>query len=321
MRRTKSPASNNGRIRRLVVVALALSLPALAMPEGWGEADWSKVSPSQVRALLGSGDPRGWESVGLSERNDPGRHLPPGRASALLLALCYSRDAEVVKALLDAGARAEGQGGDSPLMYAAQFNPEPGIIRLLLAAGASPTADLGYRMLARPALTYAAQYNAAPAVIAELIAAGAAVDAKVSVLDNMGLTPLMYAAQYNAEPAIVEALARAGANVERTDAMDRTALILAAQYNDNPEVLRRLLRLGARVNFRSRDYYNVDWTPLMYAAASASNPLPKIRLLLDAGADPSPRSKDGRTALDYAAMNPLVPKADLTYLELERRTR
>jgi ankyrin repeat protein len=222
----------------------------------------------------------------------------------------------VVRAVVEAAGDARAAGPDSPLLYAARFNPEPGVIRALVERGADVTADLGFPTLARPALTYAAQSNPNPAVLDELLADGAAVNAKVSVLDNMGFTPLLYAAQCNPNPQVVRELVRKGARIELADAMDRTPLVLAAQYGENPEVLRALLALGATVNLACRDYSNVGWTPLMYAAASPASPLPKIAALLAAGADAKVRSREGRTALDYADANPEVLRGDPAYLAL-----
>ncbi|MDA8425800.1 MAG: ankyrin repeat domain-containing protein [Treponema sp.] len=274
-----------------------------------------------MKSLLADDHNRGWQAVEPTSTDDPAHRIPPDKASALVFAACYSRDAGVIDALIAAGARADDSGGLSPLMYAAQYNPDPAILDALIAAGAGVRKDLGYSMLARPALTYAAQYNADPAVVADLIAKGAAVNAKVSVLDNMGFTPLMYAAQYNENPAVIRELVKDGAVVDLADAMGRTALVFAARYNPKVQVLKALLDAGASVNIVGRDYYNVGFTPLMYAAVSDQSPLDKLRMLLDAGADARVRSREGRTALDYAAANDSVAKGSQVYRRLEKATR
>jgi ankyrin repeat protein len=286
---------------------------AFPQPATWAEVDWKTVSAAGVKILLAASEEGSWKSVALGAADDPDRHFSPGRTSAFLLALCYSRKVEVIETLIAAGARADDRGGLSPLMYAAQYNPEPAVLEALAAAGAEVRADIGYAMLARPALTYAAQYNANPAVIAKLLGMGAEVNAKVSVLDNMGFTPLMYAAQYNANPEVVEELVKDGAMVDLPDAMGRTALVFAAQYNPNPRVLEALLAAGASVGVVGRDYYNVGFTPLMYAAVSENDPSEKILILLDAGADARVRSGEGKTALDYAS----IPKGSRAYLRLK----
>ena len=309
------------RLRSTLALAASLLFGQLAPAAGWDRIDWRTVPAARVKELLAGTPRKDQEHIPLSRRNDPGRRFPPGETSALLLAACYSPHPGVVQTLLEAGGRATDTGPGAPLLFAARFNPEPGIIRVLVAHGAAVGANLGFPILARPALTYAAQSNPSPAVIDALVAAGAAVNAKVSVLDNMGFTPLMYAAQSNPNPAVVRALVRAGAKPGITDAMDRTALVLAAQYNGNPGVLAALIAGGAEVNLVCRDYANIGWTPLMYAAASGEGPLPKVALLLAAGADARARSRDGGTALDRAAANPAVDRRSPVYRALARASR
>ncbi len=280
---------------------------AFAQPRTWQAVDWSAVTAAQVKSLLAADTTGAWKAVPPSPVSDPLHRLPPDPVSALLLAVCYSRDAELVSALIEAGADAKDTGGLSPLMYAAQYNPSTAVIETLVAAGAKVKADIGWTFLARPALTYAAQYNENPEMVAYLVKKGASLNAKVSVLDNMGFAPLMYAAQYNSNPAVIRQLVALGAQVNMTDAMGRNALVFAAQYNPRPQILEALLKAGSAVNIVGRDYYNVGFTPLMYAAVSEQNPLQKLGLLLDAGADPKLRSKEGKTASDYASANPLVP--------------
>ena len=318
----KSPLFPGFPTIAVCLVIAGLLSPALAFPQagGWDRLDWTKASVAEVRRLLASTGRSEWQEIRLSHSNDPGRHFPPGEASALLLAACYSPEVGVIQALLERGNGAEDTGPESPLLFAARFNPNPAMIEALVAGGAKIGADLGYPTLARPALTYAAQDNPNPEVVARIIAKGGRVNAKVAVLDSMGLTPLMYAAQYNRNPEVVRELLKAGAKVDLADAMGRTALILAAENGENPEVLGALLAAGAAVNFTSRDYYKVGWTPLMYAASSNSKPLRKIGLLLEAGADARPRSAEGKTALEYALANEAVPRGDPGLARLARVT-
>jgi len=294
---------------RLSLLALLMVLfcrPAFAQSDPWQGVDWRTVSAERVRAILESGE--GLWAARTEAAADPDHHLPPDQASAFLLAVCYSSDVAVIEELLWAGAAADDSGPLSPLMYAAQYNSSPSIIDALIVAGAEVRADQGYRVLARPALTYAAQYNDNPAVIAELVALGGEVNKKVSVLDNMGLASLMYAAQHNGNPAVIQTLIKEGAEVNLADSMGRTALVFAAQYNAKSEVLGALIAAGAAVNIIGRDYYNVGFTPLMYAAISESGAAEKLGLLLDAEADARPRSREGKTAFDYAARNPAIPR-------------
>lgn len=289
----------------LAAPAAAASVPAQADP--WQGLDWRSASAEQVRAIIAGGASID-RPAAYGTAMDPDHHLPPDAATPFLLALCYSRDVDLIEEFLGAGAQAADTGPASPLMYAAQYNSSPSILDALIVAGAEVRANLGYRFLARPALTYAAQYNDNPAVIAELVALGAEVNAKVSVLDNMGTTPLIYAAQYNQNPAVVEELIKDGAELELTDSMGRSPLIFAAQYNPSARVLAALLKAGAWLGAVGRDYYNVGFTPLMYAAASEYAPIEKLGLLLDAGSAAKARSREGKSAYDYAAANPAIPR-------------
>lgn len=299
----------------------AAAQAAAAQASTWSGVDWRSVSADRVKLILAAKGKTALESFKLSPADDPDRRLPPDAATPFLLAICYSSDQAVIQAFLASGARADDRGGQSPLMYAAEYNPNPEVIDELIAAGADVRANLGYRFLARPALTYAAQYNPNPAVSAELIKKGAAVNAKVSVLDNMGTAPLMYAAQYNKNPAVVEELIKDGAAVDLPDSMGRTSLVFAAEYNPNSAVLAALLAAGARPNVVGRDYYNVGFTPLMYAAISEYGQLEQIGLLLDAGADPKAKSREEKTALDYARANGAIAKGSAVFKRLEAATR
>jgi hypothetical protein len=103
--------------------------------------------------------------------------------TALMLAAEDNPDADVVAALLKAGAEIEARDeiDRTALMFAAEDNPNPDVIAALLKAGAEIEArdDFGYTALIR-----AAGGNPNSTVIAELLKAGADGKAK----DNAGLT-------------------------------------------------------------------------------------------------------------------------------------
>jgi len=75
----------------------------------------------------------------------------------------------------------------------------------------------------------------------------------------------------------------------------------AATNNKNPEVITTLLRAGAKIDDRDDN----GFTPLMWAAMPFfnDNPAVIITTLLNAGADPTIKSGDGKTAFDYAQSN------------------
>jgi murein DD-endopeptidase MepM/ murein hydrolase activator NlpD len=105
-----------------------------------------------------------------------------------------------------------------------------------------------------------------PEPLRELLAAGSTVDAR----DELGQTPLMYAVTEVSDPA-------------------RVATLIGA-----------LIDGGADVNATS----DAGWTPLMFAARDSS--AEAVQLLMFAGADPSLRNGEGKTAADLARGNPRV---------------
>ena len=153
-------------------------------------------------------------------------------------------------------------------------------------------------------IVFAAQDNADPEVLEVLVLAGAKLDSR----DSRGETPLFDAARSNPNAEVTSFLLKAGARVEDRDKLGRTPLIEAARRNPNPEVIMTLLKAGAKVN----ETDNEKMTPLMWAANDGNSGV--IRTLLDAGADETLRSIDGKTAIDYARRG--IP---LRVLDLFRR--
>jgi hypothetical protein len=133
----------------------------------------------------------------------------------------------------------------------------------------------------------------------EQIQAAINAGAKIDDRDNDGETPLMYAAWFNENPEVIKLLLDAGARIDDKDVIGRTPLMHAAMYNKNPDVIQLLLDAGAMID-DTDDVFGE--TPLMYAAAGNENP-EVITTLLNAGADPTIKSKEGKTALDYAQAN------------------
>ena len=214
--------------------------------------------------------------------------------------------------------------GGSALMFAAKYNPDPGVIKVLIKAGLDVNEqDLD---LDTP-LTYAARNNAHSEVIAALLDAGA----KINARNKAGFTPLMLAAEGNSNPdvltllisrkakvndqanngatALIQAarfsrnadaviqLLRAKSDVEEHDNSGRTALMHAAEASTDPKVIEALVTGGAKINRTDGN----GWTPLMLAAASNHNP-EIIKALVAAKADVNRTTPTGMTALMYAAM-------------------
>lgn len=104
--------------------------------------------------------------------------------------------------------------------------------------------------------------------------------------DDAAYTPFLAAARYG-NAAIMQRLEELGADPHTTLPDGRTALHLAAQYQQE-DVVRYLLEKGHKVDALDRR----NATPLL----SGSSPV-IAHLLLDAGADPLLRTKNGTTAL------------------------
>ena len=242
---------------------------------------------------------------------------------------------DIVRTLLEAGApvdmRASGFEVDwgwdwTPLHLAAEGNPDPEVIRVLLAAGADASARAYYGQTP----LHLAAANGNPAVAAALLEAGADVSAR----EWMGRTPLHAAAAANGNPAVIDLLLEAGAGLQavggRAEEYVRiyspldgvTPLHEAAASNPNPEVVTALVGAGAEVDTgRPPDAAPVpiehagtfltvsairnirdpgQTSPLHLAALRNRNPA-VIEALVALGADMEVRGRDGGTALHMAA--------------------
>ena len=109
-----------------------------------------------------------------------------------------------------------------------------------------------------------------------------------------GFYPLGLAAYFK-HPDTVRMLLDLGADVHQAaNNPAKVQALHAAVSSNQPQIVRWLIDAGADVNARQQ----VDYTPLMGAAANAR--LDILEMLLAAGADPSARGTDGKTAADLA---------------------
>ena len=139
------------------------------------------------------------------------------------------------------------------------------------------------------ALLWAAQWdNVATAHL--LIDAGAEVDAA----NDYGVGPLAMACT-NASSTIVAALLDAGADPDQANPSGVTPLMIAAR-GDNLKVMKALLAHDADVGATERVLGQTAW---MWAISEKQTDV--ARLLLQAGAAPRARSKNGFTPLMFAA--------------------
>ena len=152
--------------------------------------------------------------------------------ATLLGIAARAKQAEVVRVLLEAGAKIEArdQKGRSPLMAAVQTRRSSvEVVRALIAKGADVNTR-GTAMTGGTPLSWAAGPFSNPEIVAALLAA----NADVNQANNTGMTPLMWAARYGA-PATVKMLLDAGADVTATNKRGQTSLDLVRQKRDNAQ--------------------------------------------------------------------------------------
>lgn len=128
------------------------------------------------------------------------------------------------------------------------------------------------------------------AKVREALSSGCSADER----DVSGHTALMVAALKGDVP-VAQALLEAGASPNRrTTDREETVLHLLAREPSGAGVMKALL--GGSVRLERRDRFG--WTPLMVAAHTGS--VGSVQCLVDAGADISARTSDGRTVADLA---------------------
>ena len=155
-----------------------------------------------------------------------------------------------VFACLDAGAspNAPRKVKKTPLSMAAEYNENPDVFKVLIAAGANLEARSWYK---RTPLHIATIFSENPEVIKVLIAAGANLEA----LDDEEMTPLHWAAGWGT-PEIIKMLVAAGASLEARDKYGKTPLHWATGMGmTGPPPLentKALLAAGANPNAQNR---------------------------------------------------------------------
>jgi hypothetical protein len=132
---------------------------------------------------------------------------------------------------------------------------------------------------------------------------------EVNAQDQRGLTALMAASMAGDKDA-VRILLEHRANVNVADVDGRTALHYAAGQVDASGVILLLLKAGADKNSKlsSTAKHLAGATPLVVAAGVGN--VNAVRLLVDAGADTTALTHDGRSALDIARDPPMLPRSE-----------
>ena len=239
----------------------------------------------------------------------------------ILMYAAINQSPDVITEVLKTGADIEAQDkrGLTPLMWAALSNSNAEVITRLLSFGADIRARdrRGLTPLMRWAVCGESQN-----VLAALLKGGA----NVNETDGEGRTPLMHAVRSkrsefiwerddSATMQVIKALLSSGANIDHQDSNGTTTMMLVAAYysryefSDNEKILKVLIEAGTRIDEQDRN----GMTALMWAALRNKHPM-KVEMLLEAGANPELRSKNGKMAYNYAYQNPKLKPPAYTHL-------
>lgn len=281
------------------------SLRSLVKTADVNVKDQRETTPLMYAAAYGSMD-------AMKLLLDAGADVNAKNAFAATALLWCANDLGKVRLLVAKGAdvNARSKQAQTPLLVAAAHDGASEIVKLLLEKGADAAAR---GPLNSTALLAATEANDT-ATVGLLLQKGADVNAK----DLIGQTALMSAASFG-NLAVMKMLLAKGADVNVLSAAgglqvkngpialgNFTPLILAAAYG-GADAVKMLLEAGAKVN--AQDVRGM--TPLMLAIGT-DRPDPRVvRLLIEKGADPNIKSKNGETALDWAKKfaNPPVLEA------------
>ncbi len=190
------------------------------------------------------------------------------------------------------------------------------LLQAMLDKGITPTQKYTLGDVLYHAVRFGTEKN-----VRDLLAQGADVNAEVRTRGS-GPSTILLAAVHELRPEMVRLLLEHGANsnavgsIYDTSAIEPPLLHLLAEMNyaaplseKGSAIVRLLLEHGTDVNaFTSevnpktfeviQNHFGKGWAALTYAAIA--NDLPTVQLLVQHGANPNLRDKDGKTALDYA---------------------
>jgi ankyrin repeat protein len=213
--------------------------------------------------------------------------------TALMLA---ARDLEKVKLLIERGTdvNARAATGLTPLMIAAQYRGNAEVVRLLLQKGARSTADKEAEVRHNASALFFAVMSGDMRSVETLLDAGANPNDGMKMLGQFYVSPLIYAAIGN-DSAMAGYLIGRGADPNGVDNDGLTALGWATLANHSGTV-QALLARGAQLNHVDKH----GMTPLLSAASIDFGDTSALEKLIAAGADLKAKNKEGLTALELA---------------------
>lgn len=281
-------------------------MPAMAA-EHWDFAATSKDNLQLYDSALGSGQPELLKAFAAAHgpvlSADPAIASPACVASgltdshfALEMLATLPKDRKLPQHTLDECLVSAARGGNLELanlwlQRGASLDPAP------LARSNFDAENM--RELERPLM--AAVEGASPAVVQRLLDLHASVDPRHNDNHNLLTYTIERCRPQNPEDKqhIVKLLLEAGADPNQETDRDRPPL---SEISDESELVPLLVVGGAQVNRRDRDGY----TPLMRTTYITA-----LRALLDAGADPTLRNKQGQTAGEQFRAEGAKEQADL----------
>ena len=181
-----------------------------------------------------------------------------------LIKAAWDGDAEIVKTLLEAGAKVNAKAtdtGETALLNAVS-NGHTEIVQILLKAGADVSVKNRFDFNALNTAVAAGKQDLA----AMLLDAGANVES-----DTSGLTPLMFAASAG-NVDMIRFLAKRGAKVNRGAKEGTQTALMSAIYGAHADAVQALVDLKADVNAKTKD----GDTPLKIAMKGDQDDIVKI---------------------------------------------
>ncbi|MBI1792182.1 MAG: ankyrin repeat domain-containing protein [Acidobacteria bacterium] len=282
-----------------VLSTMATSWAALAVMRALDKVD-HPAAPLPLPELAPK-DPKPWmETVLFGTAGQLKAHLDHGldpntkTAEGTSLLMAAAPDAAKVKLLVERGAdvKAKAKSRYTALMCASLYRGTSDILKVLLVKGAEAAPGPGVMFSASP--LFLAALAGDPENITLLRSKGADPNRKMILFGFFPSSALLTAVTFG-DPEVVKALVAAGADVREKDPDGMSALHWAA-LSDHVGVTRVLVEAGGLLNATDKHGY----TPLMYAATVDFGSAEMVSALLNAGADPQVRNKDGRTALAQA---------------------